>query len=168
MKKSFITLSLFCIFYIGANAQAPCDCPVIPSRYQPHLRNEIGISAGAIYSPNHEEWGTAANIHYFRTVSNRSRWSLGGSIEQAFIDGSHWTFAAGVKYQINYFGLSVMPGVKFLNYDYSEKETLFSLNAEITYDLLRWYKFSLAPAVNYAWAKNYSHIMFGARGAFRF
>jgi len=168
MKKTFIILLSFSFFYIDARAQQACDCPTFPSRYTPHLRNEIGISAGALYSPNHEEWGTAAHIHYFRTVSDRSRWSLGGSVEQAFIDGSHWTFAAGVKYQIDHFGLSLMPGVKFLNHDHSSNETLFSLHAEIVYDLFHWKRFHLGPAIDYAWAKNHSHFMLGIHGAFSF
>ena len=167
MKKSFILL-LFGIFYINASSQQPCNCPSIPNRYEPYLPNEIGISAGALYSPDHKEWGRAAHIHYFRAIYSRSRWSLGGSIEQAWLDGSHWTFAAGIKYQIDHFSLSVLPGVKFLNHDYSDKETLFSLHTEFVYNLFHWQKFHLGPAIDYAWANNHSHVMFGIHGAFSF
>ena len=169
MKKSFIILLLFSFFYIDASAQQACDCPTFPSRYTPHLSNEIGISAGALYSPDHKEWGVSTHIHYFRAVSNRSRWSLGGAVEQAWLDGSHWTFAAGVKYSLfEHFSLSVMPGVMLLNHDYSDKKTLFSLHTEVVYDLFSWRNFHLGPAIDYSWTKNHSHIMFGIHGGFDF
>ena len=175
MKKIFIVLLLFNFFYISASSQVqPCNCPSIPERYKPASRNEIGISAGALYSLNHKEWGKSVHIHYFRTISRNSHWSLGGGVEQAWLNGSHWTFAAGIKYELfERFSLSVLPGVKFLNHDYSdniepEKKRLFSLHAEAVYDLFNLGKIHLGPAVDYAWAKNHSHFMFGIHGAFSF
>ena len=169
MKKSFASILLFGFFYINAGAQQPCNCPTPPQRLELHPRNEIGISAGALYSPDHKEWGQTAHIHYFRTISRRSHWSLGGLVEQAWLDGSHFTFAAGAKYQpFDRFSLSVLPGVKLLNHDYSDKQTLFSLHLEAVYDLFNWEKFHLGPAVDYAWAKNHTHFMIGIHGAFSF
>ena len=181
MKKSFITLLLFSLFCISTNAQMqPCDCPIFPNRYEPHFRNEIGISTGALYSPDYKKWGATAHIHYFRTISHRNPWSLGGFVEQAWLDGTHWTFAAGVKYQLfDHFCLSVLPGVKLLNYDYSnnhstienskaDKKKLFLLHFEVVYDLFHWGKIHFGPAVDYTWAKNHSHFMFGIHGAIPF
>ena len=169
MKRLFIIFLLSGFFHISAKAQPqPCNCPTIPSRYTPRLYNEIGISAGTIYSPNHEEWGKAAHIHYFRTISRSGSWSLGGSVEQAWIDGSHWAFAAGVKYQLDHFSLGVLPGVMLLNHDNAEKKTLFSIHSEIVYDLIHLQKFHLGPAIDFAWAKNHTHLMFGIHGALSF
>jgi hypothetical protein len=168
MKKSFVAVLLFGLFYINASAQQPCNCPTPMKHYQPHSRNEIGISAGALYSPDHEEWGTTAHIHYFRTLSRGSNWSLGGLVEQAWLDGVHWTFAAGVKFEpFDHFSLSLLPGVKLLNHD-SDKKTLFSLHFEAVYDLFHWKKFHLGPAIDYAYAKNHNHFMIGIHGAFSF
>ena len=168
MKKSFVTILLLTLFYINASAQQPCNCPTPMQHYVPQLRNEIGISAGALYSPDHKEWGQTAHIHYFRSISYRSNWSLGGLVEQAWLDGTHLTFAAGVKYKLDHFDFSLLPGVKFLNHDYSDKKTLFSLHFEAVYDLFHWGKLHLGPAVDYAWAKNHTHFMIGIHGAFGF
>ena len=174
MKKVFIVLLLFSFFYISASSQVqPCNCPTIPTRYERYSPNEIGLSAGALYSPNHKEWGMSAHIHYFRTIFHSS-WSLGGSVEQAWLDGSHWTFAAGVKYELDHFSFGVLPGVMFLNHNASEgstepdKKFLFSIHTEIVYELIHLGKFHLGPAVDYAWAKNHSHFMFGIHGAISF
>ena len=181
ITKSFITLLLFTLFYVNASSQAlPCNCPVPPKRPERYPYNEIGISAGALYSSDHKEWGATAHIHYFRAISPYSSWSLGGGVEHAQLDGSHWTFAAGIKYELfDHFSFSVLPGVKFLNHDYSdnnnmtgntepEKKTLFSLHFEVVYDLFHWERFHLGPAIDYAWAKNHSHFMVGIHGAFSF
>ena len=175
VTKSFTTLLLFTLFYVNASAQAlPCNCPVPPKHPERYPYNEIGISAGALYSPDHKEWGETVHIDYFRAISPYSSWSFGGGVEYARLDGSHWTFAAGVKYEpFDHFSFSVLPGIKFLNHGNSDnaesgKNTLFSLHFEVVYELFRWEKFHLGPAIDYSWAKNHSHSMLGIHGAFSF
>ena len=166
MNKKFIAI-LFALSYMNLNAQQPCNCPTPPKYHERHSRNEVGISAGALYSPDHKEWGQTAHIHYFRTISYYSHWSLGGSVEQAWLDGSHWTFAAGAKFQpFDHFSLSVLPGIKL--FSDNNTKTLFSLHFEAVYDLFHWDKFHLGPAIDYAWAKNHTHFMLGIHGAFSF
>jgi len=138
-----------------------------------HARNETGISTGALYSPDHNEWGAAVHIHYFRTLSAHSRWSLGGGIEQAWLDGTHWVIAAGVKYQLfDRFSLGALPGIMAINHSEGGHETgaktLFAFHAEAVYDLFHWDKFHLGLAADYSWAKKHSHFLIGLHGAFCF
>ena len=178
MKQLLVILSLFSLFYISVSAQ-PCNCPTVPKRPERPSRNEIGISGGALYSPDHKEWGSSISILYFRSPLYHSKWSFGGGIERVWLDGAHWAFFAGTKYEIfDHFSLSVLPGVMLLNNNHpknstteiadSERKTLFSLHTEIVYDLLNWEKFHLGPAIDYVWAKEHSNFMFGIHGAFGF
>ena len=170
MKQLVFVLAIFFVVILPLAAQEDHD--------HHHARNEIGISTGALYSPNHYEWGTSTHVHYFRTLSLHSHWSLGGGVEQAWLDGTHWAVAAGAKYQLfDRFSLGMLPGVMFLNHSHedhgiektkSEMKTFFSLHTEAVYDLFHWDRFHLGLAADYSWTKNHSHFMIGVHGAFCF
>ena len=141
-----------------------------------HSRNEIGFSGGALYAFEHGEWGSGIHLHYFRTLSLHSRWSLGGSIEHAWVDGNHFNVGAGIKYQLlERISIAALPGVTFLSHSktdthdtHESRKALFTLHFELVYDMFRWDKFHLGPVLDYSWTKNDSHAMVGIHAAFCF
>ena len=127
-----------------------------------HSENEIGLSSSAVYSPDHKEWGTGIHVHYFRMLSPHSKWSLGGGIEGVFADDKHFSFNAGVKYEvINRLSISLLPGILFV-------KPSFSLHTEIVYDLFHWENFHLGTAIDYSWSKDDSHFAVGIHAAYCF
>ncbi len=139
-----------------------------------HPRNEIGLSYGASYSINHKEWGSGIHIHYFRTLSDHSKWSLGGGVEQVWSDGSHYNISAGFKYQIiDRMTIGLLPGLTFLKHDDEHEESSgyksqFAMHTELVYELFHFGKFHLGPAIDYAWTKNDQHFMLGVHFAYGF
>lgn len=147
-----------------------------------HARNEIGISPGATYSPSHETWGFGIHAHYFRTLSEHSRWAIGGSVEQVSSHGSHWSLSVGPKYQLlDRLSVAVMPGITFFKHDEDghdhdahaaddshDARRRFSLHTELVYDLIHLDRFHLGPTVDYSWSKNDSHFMIGVHCAYSF
>ncbi len=141
-----------------------------------HSRNEIGLSGGALYAFDHEVWGGGVHLHYFRTLGLHSKWSLGGSVEQAWIDGNHFNISAGVKYQLfDRLSIGVLPGVTFFSHDeadihdtHESENARFTLHFELVYDLFHWDRFHLGPAFDYSWTKNDSHAMIGIHFAYCF
>lgn len=147
-----------------------------------HARNEIGISPGASYSPSHKSWGFGVHAHYFRTLGPHSPWSLGGSLEQVSLHGTHWTVGAGAKYQVlDRLSVAVIPGITFFghkedDHDPASHETdhehnnhpKFSAHFELVYDLIHLEHFHLGPAIDYSWSKHDAHFMFGIHCAYTF
>ena len=141
-----------------------------------HLQNEIGFSSGVLYAFGHKEWGYGTHLHYFRMLGMHSKWSLGGSIEHACVDGNHFNVGAGVKYQLfDRLSISALPGVTILSHNGTEthnthdlRKALFSLHFELVYDLFHWEKFHLGTVLDYSWEKNDSHTMLGIHAAFCF
>ena len=139
-----------------------------------HLRNEIGISGGAFYSYEHREWGSGIHMHYFRTMGLHSNWSLGASLEQAWVDGNHVNVGIGIKYQLfTRLNIATFPGVTFFSHgdeghDHSSLPAKFTLHFELVYDLFHWDNFHFGPVIDYSWSKNHSHSMIGIHAAFCF
>lgn len=147
-----------------------------------HARNEIGISPGATYSPSHETWGFGIHAHYFRTLSEHSRWAVGGSLEQVSSHGSHWSVSVGPKCQIlDRLSIALMPGITFFKHDEEShdhaahaandphgKRGRFSLHTELVYDLIHLDHFHLGPTVDYSWSKDDAHFMVGIHCAYSF
>lgn len=147
-----------------------------------HARNEIGISPGATYSPSHKTWGFGIHAHYFRTLSEHSRWAVGGSLEQVSSHGSHWSVSVGPKYQIlDRLSVALMPGITFFQHDDDghqhdtrqaedshDSRGRFSLHTELVYDLIHLDHFHMGPTVDYSWSKNDSHFMIGIHCAYSF
>lgn len=143
-----------------------------------HARNEIGISPGVTYSPSHRNWGVGVHAHYFRTLGEHSPWALGGSLEQVFAHGAHWTVSVGGKFQvIDRLNLVVMPGVTFFKHEGEHGheadhehtgKAQFSVHFEIGYDLIHWEHFHLGPAIDYSWSKYDTHFMLGVHCAYAF
>ena len=145
-----------------------------------HLRNEIGVSGGAIYSFDHEAWGSGVHLHYYRTLGDHSKWSVGVMAEQVRVHGGHFTVGAGVKYQIlPRLSIGLLPGVTFLRHDehedhgdhahiHTDRKTLFSAHAELVYDLFHWEKFHLGPVIDFSFSKDDSHAMAGLHFAICF
>ncbi len=139
-----------------------------------HLRNEIGISGGVLYSFEHHIWGGGVHLHYFRTLNLHSKWSLGGGIEQAWVDGSHFNVGAGGKYQpFDRLSIGVMPGVTFFSHQEhdgqeSQGKAKFTFHFELTYEMFHWEKFHAGPTLEYSWVKDDSHIMVGIHAAYSF
>lgn len=147
-----------------------------------HPRNEIGISPGAVYSPSHKAWGVGIHAHYFRTLSEHSPWALGGSVEQVFTHGNHWTISAGASYRfLDRMTLAVMPGVTFFQHDdegHSHdlheaedahlKRARFSTHFELVYELIHWKHFHAGPALDYSWSRHDQHFMIGVHCSYAF
>ena len=141
-----------------------------------HLRNEIGVSGGALYAFGHNEWGGGAHIHYFRTLGLHSKWSLGGSFEQAWVDGSHFNLGVGVKYQLfNRFSIATFPGITFFSHretdehdTHKPQNNRFTLHFELVYELFHWENFHAGTVFDYSLLKNDSHAMIGIHTAFCF
>lgn len=141
-----------------------------------HGRNEIGISPGVNYSPSHNGWGFGIHAHYFRTLSERSPWALGASIEQVFSHGTHSTISIGGKYEIfDKLNFVIMPGITFFKHNHEHAEAhehtskpQFSIHLELGYDLIHWKHFHLGPAIDYAWSRHDNHIMLGIHCAYNF
>lgn len=147
-----------------------------------HARNEFGISPGASYSPSHKSWGFGIHAHYFRTLGLHSPWSIGGSLEQVSLHGTHWTVGAGVKYRlIDRLSIAVIPGVTFFGHNEDEHDHAsheagdkhnnnlkFSTHFELVYDLIHLEYFHFGPAIDYSWSKHDAHFMFGIHCAYGF
>lgn len=148
-----------------------------------HLRNEIGINTGVLYTLNDKDWGSGVHAHYFRTLGDHSRWSIGGFVEQTFFLDNHFTLGVGAKYQVlDRLYLSAMPGVSFTKHDHSDHDhdheahthhddktkAKFSVHTELVYVLFEWKKFHMGPAIDYSWSKNDAHIMLGIHAAIDF
>ena len=163
-----------------------CIAHVIPSWSQDnhehhHERNEIGISGGSVYVPDHKTWGSSIHIHYFRTLNPHSKWSWGANLEQVWDqEDGHFTIGAGFKYQIvDRLSVGLLPGITFHHHDghdhrhdYSLNDSgtksAFSMHFEAIYDLFHWKHFHLGPAVDYSWSKEDSHFMIGIHAAYCF
>jgi len=134
-----------------------------------HARNEIGFSGGVLYALGHNEWGDGLHLHYFRTLGLHSKWSLGGGMEQAWTDGSHFNIGAGVKYQLlERLSVSALPGVSFISHIETDTQSahepqkmLFTLHFELVYDFFHWNKFHLGTVLDYSWTKSDLHSMLG-------
>ena len=141
-----------------------------------HSRNEIGFSAGSLYSLGHKEWGAGVHLHYFRTLGLHSKWSLGGAFEFARVDGNHFNIGVGVKYQLfNRMSIGALPGVTFLSHNdadtndvHKHRKALFTVHFELVYDFFHWEKFHLGPVLEYSWKKGDAHAMIGIHAAFCF
>lgn len=144
-----------------------------------HGRNEIGISPGVTYSPSHHSWGMGIHVHYFRTLTNHSPWALGGSVEQVFSHGTHWTISAGGKYElVDRLNVAVMPGITFFRHSSNEHHhetghehtdnTQFSIHIELGYDLIHSKHFHFGPAIDYSWTRHDNHLMLGIHCAYAF
>ena len=141
-----------------------------------HSRNEIGFSGGALYSFGHREWGGGAHLHYFRTLGLHSKWSIGGSIEQAWVNGNHFNMGAGIKYQLfNRLSIATFPGVTFFSHrekdehdTHKPQKNRFTLHFELVYDLFYWKDFHFGTVLDYSLLKNDSHAMIGIHAAFCF
>ena len=172
MKNLKLLFILFCgLFYVSNTyAQEHSEHP------HEHSRNEIGISGGALYAFGHHEWGSGAHIHYFRMLGVHSKWSLGGSFEQAWAEGSHFNMGAGVKYQLfNRLSISIFPGVSFFSHKnadehnvYKSQKNRFTLHFELVYDIFHWENFHAGMVLDYSFQKNDSHAMTGIHVAFCF
>ena len=168
--KSFVMLFCGLIYMSDIYAQEHA------THAHEHASNEIGISGGALYAFGHTEWGGGAHIHYFRTLGVHSKWSLGGSLEQAWVDGNHFNFGIGVKYQIfNRLSISAFPGVTFFSHKEADghdtdelQNKRFNLHFELVYDLFHWENFHAGPVLDYSLQKNDSHAMIGMHVAFCF
>ena len=168
-----MTMLLLCLAPINVKAQ---------EHGHSHARNEIGISPGATYSPSHKTWGFGIHAHYFRTLSEHSRWAIGGSVEQVSSHGSHWSLSVGPKYQIlDRLSVAVMPGITFFKHseddhdhdthaadDPHDARRRFSLHTELVYDLIHLDRFHMGPTIDYSWSKNDSHFMIGIHCAYSF
>lgn len=170
MKITVITFIFLLLFPI---------CLLAQEHTHSHARNEIGISPGVTYSPSHDNWGFGLHAHYFRTLGEHSPWALGGSLEQVFAHGSHWTLSAGAKYTLfDKLNLAVMPGVTFFKHDDGHEhddghdehssKARFSVHFEVGYDLIHLEHFHFGPAIDYSWSKHDSHFMLGVHCAYAF
>ena len=134
-----------------------------------HSKNEIGISGGSVYSIKHEEWGVGTHIHYFRTLGDHSKWSVGGEFESIWTDDHHFSIGGGVKYQIlENWSLSLLPGITFYKHDTAKYESCFSLHFETAYDLFYWKNLHFGPALDYSWSKEDTHVSIGLHAAYCF
>ena len=161
-----LTYCLFCVLSIHAQEH---------EHTHEHARNEIGISGGPLYASKHKEWGIGVHLHYFRTLSLHSKWSLGGSLEQAWVDGNHFNMSAGVKYQLlDKMSIAALPGVTFFSHnatdihDTNKSQRLLALHFEWVYDLFHWDNFHIGTVIDYSWTKTDPHIMAGVHAAFCF
>ncbi len=157
-----------------------CTISLLADDHHPHRRNEIGFSGGAIYTLDHKVWGGGIHIHYFRTLGEYSRWSLGGGLEQSWSDGNHFSVGVGTKYRIiDRLSIGIIPGIVFFKHDEddvhaghehekSDRDTRFSVHFEVVYDLFHWERFHFGPAIDYSLSKNDSHFMAGLHFAFCF
>ncbi len=137
-----------------------------------HPQNEIGLSGGASFCPDHKEWGGGIHAHYFRTLGLHSKWSLGGGVEQVWSDGTHFNISAGAKYEIiEDLSLGVLPGITFLKHNEdpgSSFHSQFAVHCELVYACFRFGDFHAGPAIDYSWSKEDSHIMLGIHLAYGF
>jgi len=141
-----------------------------------HERNEIGISPGVIYAQDHKEWGMGIHAHYFRTLGDHSRWAVGAFAEQVWLDDTHFSVGAGVRYElVERLHVGAFPGVTFAKHEHDhdghehdKSKARFSVHGELVYDLFTWKKFHLGPVLDYSWAKDDSHFMLGIHVAFCF
>lgn len=142
-----------------------------------HERNEIGLSGGAIYGIDDKTWGTGIHLHYYRTLDDHSKWSVGAFAEQAWLEGNHFSVGAGVKFSpISRLHLGVLPGVTFAKHEHEHNGDVhddgwksdFSAHFELVYDLFHWGKFHVGPAFDYSWSKDDSHFMLGIHAAIGF
>lgn len=167
-KINFILL--FCLFFCQISYSQENE-----HHGHNHSRNEIGFSGGVVYAFGHNEGGGAAHLHYFRTLGLHSKWSLGGGIEQAWVNGSHFNVGAGVKYHIlNKLSISALPGGSFVLHNKTNtpvdkhSKVLFALHFELVYDIFYWNKFHLGTVLDYSWSYRDSHTMLGIHAAFEF
>lgn len=170
MKNVIIVFAFLMLFPV---------CLLAQEHHHSHARNEIGISPGVTYSPSHDNWGFGLHAHYFRTLGEHSPWALGGSVEQIFAHGSHWTLSAGAKYTLfDKLNLAVMPGVTFFKHNDEHEhgdshgehasKARFSIHFEVGYDLIHLKHFHFGPAIDYSWSKHDSHFMLGVHCAYAF
>jgi len=164
MKRKLTMIGLLAFFLGSIHAQEH------ERHSHEHSRNEIGFSGGALFAFGHHEWGSGLHLHYFRNVKPHSKWSLGGGIEQAWVDGTHFNIGAGVKYQLfDRLSISALPGISFIAHketDTNEKrKTLLTLHFELVYDIFHWDDFHLGTVLDYSWEKNDRHAMLGIHAA---
>lgn len=142
-----------------------------------HSRNEIGVSGGGLYGTDDKTWGGGLHIHYYRTLGDHSRWAVGAFAEQAWLEGSHFSAGAGIKFEpVDRLHLGVLPGITVAKHKeehhghthHHGNKTRFSLHLELVYDLFHWDKFHLGPAFDYSWSKKDSHMMLGVHAAYCF
>ena len=157
---------IFCLFCVQISYSQHHE-------HHEHLRNEIGFSGGALYDFGHREWGGTIHLHYFRTLNLHSKWSLGASLEQAWVNGAHFNVGAGLKYQIlDKLSLSALPGISFVSHNethtHQQPKALFNLHFELVYDFFHWDKFHLGTVLDYSWSKRDSHSMLGFHAALGF
>jgi hypothetical protein len=166
MKKIVTTIiSLFYLSFLQAQEHA-----------HEHSRNEIGIGVGALYSFGHEDFGGGMHVHYFRTLSRHSKWSLGSSIEQVWGIESHFNVGAGVKYQLfSRLSVAMLPGVTFFSHNEKEafqqhepRKRQFTTHFELIYDLFTWEHFHIGTVIDYSLTKSDSHVALGIHAAFCF
>ncbi len=170
MKSIYIIIILFVTTVSSAYSQ--------DAHKHLHKRNEIGISSGGIYGFNDKTWGAGVHMHYFRSLGDHSRWAIGGFYEYAWLDGNHYSFGVGAKFEaIDRLHLGLFPGLVFLKHEedahdhshsHGESEKQFAVHAEVVYDLFEIGKFHFGPVADYSWSKDDSHVMLGIHAAYSF
>lgn len=144
-----------------------------------HKRNEIGLSTGAMYGINDKKWGAGGHLHYSHSLSDHSRWAIGGFAEYAWLSGTHFSLGAGAKFQaLDRLHLGIFPGITILKHkeddhdhghSHDEGSKLrFSTHIEAAYDLFSINGVHFGIVADYAWAKHDSHVMLGIHTAFSF
>lgn len=143
-----------------------------------HSRNEIGLSAGPIYSFEHSEWGAGAHLHYYRTFGDHSKWAWGGMVEYVKVHDDHFTLGAGVNYQVTgKLSIGILPGITFFHHGNNDhhaekhehnKKAAFSTHIEAVYDLFHWKEFHFGAVVDFSLSKDDSHGMIGVHAAYCF
>ena len=151
-----------------------------------HGRNEIGLNTGTLYAIDDNKWGSGVHLHYFRSLGDHSRWAIGGFVEQTFFFDSHFSVGLGAKFRvIDNLYFSALPGLTFSkhshdhhegdghdhethNHESDKTKTKFSVHTELIYNVIRWKKFHMGPAIDYSWSKDDSHFMLGVHAAIDF
>lgn len=122
-------------------------------------RNEVGGALGMFVDLNEESTSTGFHIHYTRMFGEKARWlGISPGMEFLFGDHKHYAFQVMMVFRPAFgWWLGAGPGISYFSH---HEEFSLSGHIETGYEFEAG-QVHFGPVVEYSWAAEDQHLMFG-------